>query len=133
MMVRRPKMFRLALQCRFRQYEKVPNFMVSQAIVLSYSSGNQLLDIEIQYMFTLDVLCMQYLCVFIIHRTMIWITRSLMCPHNLLTQIYTHVCLYLFFKTDWLPISWRGRGFAAPFFIREGPCAPSIKSKKQHC
>ena len=46
-MVRRLRMFRLALQCRFRQFEKVPNFMLGQ--VLSYLT----FKIEVQYMFTL--------------------------------------------------------------------------------
>ena len=36
--------------------------------------------------------------------------------------IYTHVCLYFFFKTEWLPFSC-GEGEGA-FFIPDGPWAP---------
>ena len=62
MKVGRPRMLCWVLQCQFCQIEKVPNFVVGQ--VLSYSSGNQLLDVEVQYMFTL--ICMQHLCASVI-------------------------------------------------------------------
>ena len=57
-------MFRWALHCQFRQFERNPDFVVGQ--VLSYSSGEQLLYMEVQYMFTL--ICVQYLCVSLIHK-----------------------------------------------------------------
>ena len=87
MMVGRPRMFRWALKCWFCQFEKVPNFMVSQ--VLSHSSGDQLVYLEVQYMFMLDLICMQYLCASMIHQTMTWTTESLTCLHDL-------TCLPLF-------------------------------------
>ena len=85
-------MCRWALQCRFRQFEKDPNFVVGQALSSSYSSCVQLLSIEVQYMFTL--ICMRYPGVSVNHRTMTRTTRSLTCLHDILMHVYTHVfCL----------------------------------------
>ena len=53
-MVRRPGMFCSALQCGFHHFEKVPNFLLCQAL------SCLTLEIEVQYMFTL--ICMQCLC-----------------------------------------------------------------------
>ena len=107
-MVGRTRMFCLALQCRVRQFEKVTNFVLGQVF--------SCLTLEIvQYMFTL--ICMQYLCISVIHWTMSGTTVSLRCLHDLLTRVYTHVlfCLYLFCKTEWLP-------FLIVKSICTGPC-----------
>ena len=42
--------------------------------------------------------------------------------------IYTRVCLYLFCKTEWLPISWEGGVGVAwgPFFHSGGPFDPLL-------
>ena len=55
------------------------------SIVLSFSSGDQLLCIKVQHMFTL--ICMWHLCISVIHQTITWTTGSLTC----LMQAYTHV------------------------------------------
>ena len=47
------------------------------SIVLSYSLGDQLLYIEVQFMFT--PVSMRYRCVSLIHQTMTQTTGSLMC------------------------------------------------------
>ena len=64
-MVRRPRMFGWVRQCQFHQVEKVPDFVVSQArkkLVLLFRRPASLY-IEAQHTFTLDLICMQYLCV----------------------------------------------------------------------
>ena len=74
----------------------------------------------------LTLICMQYLCVSEIHRTMTWTTESLTCPHDLLMPVYAHVfCLSLFFEMEWLPFSEGGGGACGPFF-HFGP--PFMKS-----
>ena len=135
-MVGRPRIFRWALQCQFRQFEKAPNFLVRQ--VLSYCSGDQLLYIEVQYMFTLVLICMQYLLVSIIHQTTIQTTGSLTCLHDLLMHAYSHV--FAFF--EFCKTAWRAGGGLGTFsfpFIWEGPwapfceiLAPFVKSSRSH-
>ena len=59
-------------------------------------------------MFTLALMCMQYLCVSIIHRTMRLTTGYLTCPRDLLMHAYQFTCVWLclFCKT----YSWLFRG-----------------------
>ena len=93
------------------------------AMWLSYSSGNELLYIEldVQYMFILDLICMQYLCVYIILWTMTQTVWSLTCLHSVNACICMHICLYFFCKIEWLPFSGgggsSGRAFRSPFMI----------------
>ena len=87
-------MFRWALHCQFRQFERNPDFVVGQ--VLSYSSGEQLLYMEVQYMFTLDRICMGYLCFSEIHKTMTWVSESLTCLYDLLMHTYTHMFTFIY-------------------------------------
>ena len=82
-------------------------------------------------MFTLVLICMQYLCVSIIHRTMTQATGPLMCPHDLLMHAYTHV--WLFFvaccysvRLNSLPIS--GGGGVPLFSFRRALWLPLMKS-----
>ena len=82
------------VQCRFRQFEKVSNFLVSQ--VLSCSRTPQATNFstcEVQYMFTLDLMCMQYLCFSIIHQAACDMDFRIF---NVPTQSFMHACTHLF-------------------------------------
>ena len=58
-------------------------------------------------MFTLDLICMQYLCVSILYQTMTQATGSLVCPHDLLMHVSTH--MFAFFHSVRLN-SWHFHG-----------------------
>ena len=60
--------------------------------VLFHSSDDLLLYMEVQFMFTLGLICMQCLCVSIIHQTMTQIIGSLTCLHDLLM----HACILVY-------------------------------------
>ena len=87
-----------------------------------HSSGDQLLCIGVQYMFTLDLTCMQYLCV---HNPPNYDTdyRIFKCLRDLLMHAYTHFCLYWYWMAAFF---WGGGGggLRSLFFILEGPWAP---------
>ena len=119
--VGRRRMFHWALQRWLRQFEKVLNFSVSQ--VLSYSSGNQLLYTEVQYMFTLDLICMWYPCVSVIHQTVTGTTGPLTC-----LLLFQCMCVHTFafiysIRLNGCLFHWGGLG-PLFFFIQEGPWAP---------
>jgi len=85
-------MFQWVLQCRFRQFEKVPNFIVIQA--LSYSSVDQLLYIEV-HVHTRSTAHAVSLCS-VNHPTMTRTTGSLTCLHGLLMPAYAHVFAFIY-------------------------------------
>ena len=66
------------------------------SVVSFYSSGDQLLYMEVQYMFTLDRICMGYLCFSEIHKTMTWVSESLTCLYDLLMHAYTHMFTFIY-------------------------------------
>ena len=97
---------------------------VSQA--LSYFPGDQLLYIEVQYMVTLDLICMQYLCVCVIHQTVTRTTGSLTCLHNLLMRECTHVFDVIYsVRLNGCLFHGGGRSLG-PFFDLGGPLNPLL-------
>ena len=94
-MVRRPWMFRWALQCQFRWFEKVPNFMVGQVLCCLTLQATSFFLWRIQYMFTL--ICLWYLCASVVNQSMTQTTGSFTCLPYLLMHVFTHMfCLPLF-------------------------------------
>ena len=82
-------------------------------------------------MFTLDLICMRYLCISVIHQTMIGTTGSLTCLHDLLMHASTYVFAFiysvrlngcLFFLSFFF--FGGGEAWVPLFFIQEGPLAP---------
>ena len=95
-MVRRLRMFCWVLLCWFHQFEKVPNFVVGQALSCLILQAANFFYQEVQHMFTLDLMCMRYLCVSVIHWIMTRAIGSLMCLHDLLMHVYTHVFTFIY-------------------------------------
>ena len=118
------RMFHWALQCQFWQFEKVPNFMVSLAL-----SCHTLL--------TVHLICMQYSC---FRNPLNYDTdyRIFNMPTRSFNAcVYTHVCLYLFCKTKWLPFSLggvRGGGGGAwgPLFHPGRPLGPLLWTSRSN-
>ena len=77
---------------------------------------DQLLYLGVQYIFTLDLMCMQYLCVSVIHWTMTQTTGSLTCLHDFLMHAYTHVFAFIFSLRLNYCLFGRGERLGACFF-----------------
>ena len=85
-------MFCWALQCRFRQFEKVPNVLFGQALsCLTFQAANFFRYIYIELLYILTLTCMRYLCVSVIHQIMTLTMGSLTCQQDLLMHAYTHI------------------------------------------
>ena len=88
------------------------------SVVLSHSSDEQLLYLDVQCMFTLDLICMQYLCVSVIHQTVMDYrifnvpTRSYM--FVVIDSVRLNGCLFHFHGMG------RGRNLEPPFIFRSG-------------
>ena len=86
-------------------------------------------------MFTLDLMCMQYLCVSVIHRTMTRTTGSLTCAHYLLMHAYTHVFAFIYsvrLSGCLFPVGGGGEGLGAPFFHFGGPSGPLLWNSRSN-
>ena len=68
--------------------------------------------------FTLDLISVQCLCFHNPFDTAYTIYN--VCTWSFNACVYTCVCIYIFCRTEWLPLSWRGQGLGAPFFFHLG-------------
>ena len=72
------------------------SWLAEHCLVLLFRQPTSLYKIEVQYVFTIDLICMHYLCVSVIHRTLTWTTGSVICLHNLLMHAYTDMFAFVY-------------------------------------